>query len=75
MGKLSNGLLDAKPRKSIKLTPGRVTVLTKALADLRSTYGYLLASWAQLTPSQQADVLANSPLLSELKALTEPLRG
>ena len=75
MGKSSNGLLDAKPRKRIKLTPGRITVLNKALADLRATYGDLLASWAQLTPQQREDVLANSPILAELKSLTDPLRG
>ena len=75
MGKSSNGLLDAKPRKSIKLTPGRIVVLTNALADLRATYGGLLASLSSLTPQQQAGTLAHSPILADLKALTDPLRG
>ena len=45
------------------------------MADLKAHYGDVLAAWGGLTDEQQADVLAHSPLLAELKALTEPLRG
>ena len=64
-----------KPRKSIKLTPGKEKQLRAAMADLKARYGDTLAAWGGLTDEQQADVLAHSPLLAELKALTEPLRG
>ena len=67
--------LADKPRKSIKLTPGKEKQLRAALADLKAHYGDTLASWGSLTDAQRADVLAHSPLLAELKALTEPLRG
>ena len=67
--------MAAKPRKSIKLTPGKEKQLRAALADLKAHYGDTLAAWGGLTDEQQADVLAHSPLLAELKALTEPLRG
>ena len=63
-----------KPRKSIKLTPGKEKQLRAALANLKARYGDTLAAWGGLTDEQQADVLAHSPLLAELKALTEPLR-
>jgi len=64
-----------KPRKSIKLTPGKEQQFRAALAKLKAHYGDVLAAWGGLTAEQQADVLAHSPLLAELKALTEPLRG
>ena len=64
-----------KPRKSIKLTPGKEQQFRAALADLKAHYGDTLASWGSLTAEQRADVLAHSPLLAELVALTEPLRG
>ena len=64
-----------KPRKSIKLTPGKEQQFRAALADMKAHYGDTLAAWGGLTDEQQADVLAHSPLLAELKALTEPLRG
>jgi len=64
-----------KPRKSIKLTPGKERQFRAALADMKAHYGDVLAALGSLTAEQQADVLAHSPLLAELKALTEPLRG
>ena len=64
-----------KPRKSIKLTPGKEKQLRAAMADLKAHYGDTLAAWGGLTDEQQADVLAHSPVLAELVALTEPLRG
>ncbi len=64
-----------KPRKSIKLTPGKEKQLRAAMADLKAHCGDTLAAWGGQTDEQQADVLAHSPLLAELKALTEPLRG
>jgi hypothetical protein len=64
-----------KPRKSIKLTPGKEKQLRAALAVLKAHYGDTLASWGSLTEAQRADVLAHSPVLAELVALVEPLRG
>ena len=64
-----------KPRKSIKLTPGKEKQLRAALAELKAHYGATLASFGSLTPAQQQDVLAHSPVLAELVALVEPLRG
>ena len=64
-----------KPRKSIKLTPGKEKQLRAALADLKAHYGDTLAACGGLTDEQQADVLAHSPVLAELVALVEPLRG
>ena len=64
-----------KPRKSIRLTPGKEQQFRAALAKLKAHYGDTLASWGSLTPAQQQDVLAHSPVLAELVALTEPLRG
>ena len=64
-----------KPRKSIKLTPGKEQQFRAALADMKAHYGDVLAARGSLTAEQQADVLAHSPLLAELKALTEQLRG
>ena len=64
-----------KPRKSIKLTPGKEKQLRAALANMKAHYGDVLAAWGGLTAEQQADVLAHSPVLAELVALVEPLRG
>jgi hypothetical protein len=67
--------LADKPRKSIKLTPGKEKQLRAALAVLKAHYGDTLASLGSLTEAQRADVLAHSPVLAELVALVEPLRG
>jgi len=57
-----------KPRKSIKLTPGKINQFNKALDDLEAHYGDLANVWAQLTPEQRRAVLDNSPIL---RAYTE----
>ena len=53
-----------KPRKSIKMTPGKINQFNKALDDLEAHYGDLANVWGQLTPEQRQAVLDNSPILS-----------
>lgn len=62
-------------RKSIKLDRNSQTKLQKAADDLRDHYGDLLSSWSQLSPTARDKVLSSFPILSDLKNLTEPLRG
>lgn len=69
------GKSSTKDRKSIKLTPGKQQQFQSALTDMRLRYSNVLASWSVLTESQKQEVLANSPILSGLKNLTEPFRG
>lgn len=68
-------LATDKPRLSIRLTPDQSESMANTIKDVREHFGAVLASLGSLTAEQQADVLAHSPLLAELKALTEPLRG
>jgi len=65
----------AKPRRSIKLTPGKIQQITSALELLEATYEALLADWHLLTDAQRAVLVAHSPLLVRLLALTEMARG
>jgi len=65
----------SKPKKSIKLPSGKQKKVKSALELLSETYGDLLQNWCSLTEEQKQEVLAHSPCLSELKALTDPLRG
>ena len=53
-----------KPRKTIKMTPGKINQFNKALTDLEAHYGDLANVWGQLTPEQRRAVLDNSPVLS-----------
>ena len=62
------------PRKSIKLTPGKAKQVEEALTLLAAHYGEVIALWPQLTAEQRQGVLAHSPLLAKLAALTAPLR-
>lgn len=55
---------DSKPRKTIKLTPGKRRQFERALADLRTHYGTLAEAWPQLTAEQQRAVLDASPVLA-----------
>lgn len=72
---MGKSLTASKPRKSIKTTPGDVNRLTKDVNELRAFYGDVIASWGQLTEAQRVAVLKHSPILAELKNLTDPLRG
>jgi len=68
------GTQSRKRKESIKLTPGKRKQVEQALMLLAEHYGSLLASWSELQREQRDEVLAHSPLLAELTALTAPLR-
>lgn len=63
-----------KPIITIKLTPGKMKQIQSALDMLYELYFPLLVAWGQLTPRQRDEVLAHSPLLATLLALTAPAR-
>lgn len=54
----------SKPRKSIKLTPGKRKQFESALANLRVHYGALAEAWPQLTAEQRRAALDASPILA-----------
>ena len=58
-----------KPRKSIKLPPGKQKQFESTLADLQAHYSDLLANWAQMPQAQRDDVLAHSLVLRGYVAL------
>ena len=68
-------LATVKPRLSIRLTPDQAESMANTIKDVREHFGDVLAAWGSLMAEQRADVLAHSPLLAELVALVEPLRG
>lgn len=55
---------SGKPRKSIKLTPGKRQQFERNLADLVAHYSDVLASWGLLTDEQKQAVLDHSPVLA-----------
>lgn len=57
---------DLKPRKSIKLTPGQVVTMNKALDDIQAHYGDVLASWDRLTDQRRMELRMHSPVLDRL---------
>jgi len=68
------GTLSKRRKKSIKLTPGKRKQIRRALTLLTEHYAATLKLWEELQPAQRAEVLAHSPLLADLAALTAPLR-
>ncbi len=64
-----------KPRKTIKMTPGKISQFNKALVDLQAHYGDLASVWAQLTPEQRRAVLDNSPILRAYAAFFGVFNG
>ena len=65
----------SKPRRSIKLTAAQRTQQTQALDRLATWLAPLAGVWPSLRPAQRAAVLAHSPVLARLLALTEVFRG
>ena len=53
----------AKPKKTMKLTPGKKRQFETNLADLQAHYGSVASVWGQLTPQQKQAVLEGSPVL------------
>lgn len=62
----------AKPRKSLKLTPGKKTQLEAACAQLEAHVSIVAAVWPQLLPAQREAVLADSPVLNRVLAMAAP---
>lgn len=52
-----------KPKKTMKLTPGKKRQFESALNDLQAHYGSVASVWGQLTPEQRQAVLDGSPVL------------
>jgi len=55
----------SKECRSLKLTPGKVTQLTKALDDIESHVGKVADIWRSLPQTQRDEVLANSPIFAK----------
>jgi len=53
----------ARPRKSIRLTPGQHQKLVRALQDLQVLYQDVVNSWAHIPPIYRAEILEHSPIL------------
>lgn len=68
-------LAAEKPRLSIRITPTQAESMANTVKDVAEHFGAVLAAWGGLTREQKDEVLAHSPVLAELKVLTDPLRG
>lgn len=60
-----------KQRRSIKIAPGEQTKLWRALGEIEAHIGIAADIWHQLTPDQQTELRANSPILNRFLELKE----